>query len=332
MQYKNDQRNKRGIILIPLLFLVIAIAFSAHSILKLVIKENEEEIHNLNQRQVMQETQSLAKKVLEDEKFFTKDTDLPEYVLKPGSKVLKPKVFVKYRNTLPIKTVKVTSNYDDLKYSMDFMKVFPPGGNDSSLYKYGIVAKKKIIGMNLNELNSIDNDLAREDFTDIPKIDEDGYEYSSVISLPDSNYAETLNLGDRLYSNFFSKNYSFEKISITTVSHTFNVYGGPYYYYIEKNVNVKGNGIFFNRSPIIFKTGSSSEGLLWLICGNTVYIQDNVNLNKVLIFADGKIIIGKNVSINGIMVSTYDIEVGENFNYTKDSSVLEPFVSTIYHK
>lgn len=332
MQYKKNRRNKRGMILIPLLFLVIAIAISAHSILKLVIKENEEEIHDLNQRQVMQETQSLAKKVLKDEKFFTKDTSLPEYVLKPGSKVLQPKVFVEYRNTLPIKRVKVTSNYGDLKYSMDFMKLFPPGGSDASLYKYGIVAKKKIIGLDINELNAIDNDTAREAFEDIPKIDEYGYEYSSVISLPASNYVETLNLGNRLYSRLFNKNDSFKKISITTASGTKIIYGGPYYYYIENNVKIKGRGIFFNRSPIVFKTASSNEGLLWVICGNTVYIQDNVNLNKVLIFADGRIIIGKNVSINGIMISTYDIEVGENFNYTKDSSVLEPFVSTIYHK
>jgi hypothetical protein len=332
MQYKKNRRNEGGIILIPLLFLVIAIAFSAHSILKLVLKENEEEIHDLNQKQIMSETQSLAKKVLANENFFNENMQLPTYILKPGSKVIHPKVLVNYKESIPLKVVEVTSEYDDGKYSMEFMKVYPPGGCDASLYKYGMVCKNKINGLDLNEINAIDSDVARENFANIPQIDEEGYENYSVLSLPNTSFVDTLNLGDRLYSKVINKIDSVQKISVTTASGTIPSYGGSCYYYIENNVNLKGRGIFFNRNPIIFKSGSSNEGLLWVICGNTVYIENGVNLDKVLIFADGKIIIGKNVSINGIMVSTYDIEIGENFNYTKDSSVLEPFVSTIYHK
>lgn len=111
-----------------------------------------------------------------------------------------------------------------------------------------------------------------------------------------------------------------------------------YYTQLDKNTDVFkyagsrkliGRGLFVCQNPIILDKGFQLQGDFRIFCAKSVYIREDVVLDKVFLYSGGTINIGKNSQVKGILVAKNRVELGERASVIEDRSVLEPF-QTLY--
>lgn len=100
--------------------------------------------------------------------------------------------------------------------------------------------------------------------------------------------------------------------------------------YVKETPIVGGTLLLASRGDLILeKNFHASEQLILITDRGIITLEDNVTLNKALIISGGRLTIGKNCKINGIIMAHDRIVLQGNCNITRDTDVVAPFVSPI---
>lgn len=92
----------------------------------------------------------------------------------------------------------------------------------------------------------------------------------------------------------------------------------------------KGNLLLASRGNILLeKNFQASDRLILISDPGTITLEDNVTLNSALIISGGRLTIGKNCKINGILMCRDRISFQGNCNISQDANVVAPFASFI---
>ena len=91
--------------------------------------------------------------------------------------------------------------------------------------------------------------------------------------------------------------------------------------------NIKGDALLACKNELVFKSKFRSTGRLVIICNNSVTLESNVSLSKVLIIAKGNVTIGAGCNINGVIFSSSRIKFLGSGTFTHDPSAVASYVS-----
>ncbi|MEG0970854.1 MAG: hypothetical protein RSE47_07070 [Acidaminococcaceae bacterium] len=296
----------RGFILLPLLVLIAIFSLLAQGLLHLVQHECEIEQARLREQQIMTLVQSmLARPALTGEQLPVGKTVLPQLVLYPGQETVNPYVEVTgsteaslHRITAGVVTTKGTNYWQKLC-------VYPPGGGDNPVYQKTIYAGQRLEG-------ELPPNCSSGEGWGIAELDVEAYQTFREGYLPVAANLKYEGLARKLYVNTGN----------TTIDESRS-------YEVPARTLIKGEGVLVYGRPIYLLEGVVAPGEVHLYCHSNIFLGDNVVLQKAFLFSDRDIIIGNNVTINGIIIAKGKIVFGSNCTVNRDAEVLKPFVTGV---
>jgi hypothetical protein len=292
-----------GIVLLGFVVTLLVVAALSHLAFYAVGQTLQMQQQIIRQQQIECLGQSLAA-VVEQRPWPTVSTKwtLPEVILQPGQVPVQPLLNITLRPTVPLKSLEIQVQGEELDWRLQKLVVEPPGGAAHSIYQTGIFASHGGSSATAQvEISTGGKPL--------PAVDSTGYSMYKRAFLPSMKDLHDYGLQEQLYA------------TMTTRS----------VYKISANARIDGNGILYNDKSIIVGRRSRATGKLWLITLEDITVEDGVQLANVLLFARGNIKLGANVRLRGAIVGR-TVTIGRGFRFESAPAVTQAFDTNLARK
>jgi len=101
-------------------------------------------------------------------------------------------------------------------------------------------------------------------------------------------------------------------------------------YYLPVAPKAAGAGVFYNPANIHIGAGTTFTDRIWFLSTGTIYVGDNVRLPNAFLFAQGSIILGRNVEVCGIIIARNKIVMDANSIVRGNEQVVQTFITPSY--
>jgi len=305
-------KKRDGSIGMAVLVAALAAAAAAQTLLYLAQSELAAANTNYLQRQTRVVANELLQAALTDEAdgALISDVVLPPQVWYPGKAELQARLFVSRDEALGVRKFTVWAEAGAEQTGLEELRAAVPAEIASRIGSATVSA-----GGVLTAAAEALADLAyASDAGALPlSFDAEKYkEWSNLAFLDPEGYQKT-GFGNRLY--YSAKSSGDREIKVTSGSET-KIINGRAWLVAEKTIKVSDELVLTGRVA--------------LISNGDIVLGSGVRLEQALLIAKGKIKLGGDCRVSGILLSGGDIEFGANCRVTRNEDALLPLLSAVY--
>ena len=295
-------RDKRGGIGVAVLAGVLCVVACLHAAAYWLRQEAEETQQRLLRRQLQFAVQALARADFMDSTVPAGGYNLPPQKLYPGAYDLTAGIKAEEQNGITRYTI--TSEAGGESFALQQLKLTLPTDIIELGSSYTLAAGKNISGVeNLPE--GIGYAANMGDILD--SLDVKNYAAFKELDFPTKTSFEELGLSGALYYD-----------------------GGHYSKSIAStSKNIKGRGCLTAMMSIFIADGTKMPDFCIIISDGQIEVGKNAELGKALLIAKENLTIKSGASVNGIAMCGGSLTLGDGAVFTRDETVLQPFVTAL---
>lgn len=294
-------KDCRGSIGTAVLAGILCAAVCLHAAAYWVRQEAEENSRRILRRQLQFAVQALAKAGFENGSLPEGGINLPPQKLQPGNYTLKAGIFEE-NTSGGIKKYTVQAEAGGEAFALQQLKIALPQQIAELGKRYTLAAGKSLQGAeNLPEGIAYAGELGEI----LQSLDVKKFAAFKEMDFPSKSTFEEYGLGGALY--YDDGNYS---KSIASSSK-----------------NIKGEGVLVSKMSIFIADGTKMPDFCIIISDGQIEIGKNAVLGKALLLSKYDITVKSGASLNGIALCDGRLIVEDGVTFTRDESVLQPFVT-----
>lgn len=277
---------------------ILCAAVCLHAAAYWVRQEAEENSRRILRRQLQFAVQALAKAGFENGSLPEGEINLPPQKLYPGNYTLKAG-----KNTSGgIKKYTIQAEAGDETFALQQIKIALPQQISELGKRYTLAAGKSLQGAeNLPEGIAYAGELGEI----LQSLDVKNFAAFKEMDFPSKSTFEEYGLGGALY--YDDGNYS---KSIAASSK-----------------NIKGEGVLVSKMSIFIADGTQMPDFCVVISDGQIEIGKNAVLGKALLLSKYDITVKSGACVNGIALCDGRLIVEDEVTFTRDESVLQPFIT-----
>lgn len=293
-------KDCRGSIGTAVLAGILCAAVCLHAAAYWVRQEAEENSRRILRRQLQFAVQALAKAGFENGSLPEGGINLPPQKLQPGNYTLKAGIFEE-NTSGGIKKYTVQAEAGGETFALQQIRIILPQQVTELGKRYTLAAGKSLQGTeNLPEGIAYGGELGEI----LQSLDVKNFAAFKEMDFPTRSTFEEYGLGGALY---YDGNYS---KSIASSSK-----------------NIKGEGVLVSKMSIFIADGTKIPGFCVIISDGQIEIGKNAVLGKALLLSKYDITVKSGACVNGIALCDGRLIIEDGVMFTRDESVLQPFVT-----
>jgi len=293
-------KDCRGSIGTAVLAGILCAAVCLHAAAYWVRQEAEENSRRILRRQLQFAVQALAKAGFENGSLPEGGINLPPQKLQPGHYTLKAGIFEE-NTSGGIKKYTVQAEAGGETFALQQIRIILPQQVTELGKRYTLAAGKSLQGTeNLPEGIAYGGGLGEI----LQSLDVKNFAAFKEMDFPTRSTFEEYGLGGALY---YDGNYS---KSIASSSK-----------------NIKGEGVLVSKMSIFIADGTKIPGFCVIISDGQIEIGKNAVLGKALLLSKYDITVKSGACVNGIALCDGRLIIEDGVMFTRDESVLQPFVT-----